>query len=595
MGGDGRTTYPFPEMPLAVSLPTNPAPLDLAELGIVGDRRSAALLTRAGRVVWYCPGRFHRPSLLAALLDEARGGDWRLEWPGAAPAGRAYLGDSAVLDTRLDGPGGALTLTDFMPLGEGAPRGLCRRLTAAPSDLALVLNAAPNYALQPADPRPEGRGVRVGGRWLYGSHPLEVRGQSVRMRVPADEPAWAFLADAPRADLTADDPARWQAATLAHWAGLAQDDDRQEPYGEAVRDSLRALRACSDEETGGTVAAPTTSLPEVPGGQANWDYRYVWLRDAGMVVSALTRAGNLRAGRRFLDFVCRYGRPQGELPLAPFLTTEGELPPPETPLPLAGYADSRPVRLGNDARDQLQLDAYGNLLLAAKLIYERSGERPHWAVVERLADFLSERWADDDSGVWEERTPRPYVAGKVLSACALTYLAPYADPTRAGRWRAAADAARAWVERYGRTSTGAYAYIAGGEAVDVTAALYPVWGYCPPDSPAMLATVAALEERARGHLYRRHLEGEEGRGEGFFMTGTFWMAQYWVMRDPARARTILDAALAHANDLGLLAEEVSADGALLGNLPQTFVHGALIGAVVDLREAEQKARAERAG
>ncbi len=237
----------------------------------------------------------------------------------------------------------------------------------------------------------------------------------------------------------------------------------------------------------------------------------------------------------------------------------------------------------------MQLDAYGNVLLAAKLIYERFNTREHWGVIERLAEFLCEHWQDDDYGIWEERRKRPYVAGKVLAAVALEYIAEHSrDPAQAARWRAAAAAARVWVAGNALTAAGAYAYVAGEEGVDVTAALYPVWGFCAPDSPEMLATLAALEGKyCQDHLYWRHL-ADGDRREGAFLAGTLWVAQYWVMRDPPRARVILDAVLAYANDLGLLPE--MADPRTrepLGNGPQTFVHAALIGLVVDLAAAEQ--------
>ena len=570
----------------------------LRELGLLSDRRTAALVTRRGEIVWFCPQGFDQPSLLAKLLDEQRGGSWRIESEQleaeqfeAGP--RQYLGDGGVLQTQLKVAGGELSVTDFMPFGPGLPRGLCRRFSASSPAYRLILEAAPDYARMSAAPRLEaGYAVLAEQFYLYGSHPLTLAGEQVSMCVPAGEAAWALLSLEAHLQPTADDAQRWQQDTLRAWDDVASEAVYHGPYQQAVRDSLRTLRLLTDHQGGSTIAAPTTSLPEVLGGALNWDYRYVWLRDAGMVISALTRLeGDGNEARRFLEFIHEAAPRSGALPLAPFMTVNGKDPPAETELPLAGYAGSAPVRFGNGARHQLQLDAYGDVLLAAKLLYERFGSREHWSVAEKLADFLAQHWQDDDNGIWEERTKRPYVAGKVISACALEYLAPLSgDESQARRWREAAAAARAWVHTHGLTAEGAYAYVAGQEGVDISAALFPVWGFCPPDSPEMLASVRVLEQKScRDNLYWRHLEKAPDPPEGAFLAGTFWMAQYWVMRDTRRARRILDAALAFASDLGQLSEEADVErGELLGNFPQTFVHAALIGAVIDLRDAEQR-------
>ncbi len=567
--------------------------IHLRDLALLSDRRTAALTTRLGEIVWYSPERFDAPSLLGKLLDTERGGSWRIEAPNLQAGPRQYLGDSGVLETRLMVDGGELHVTDFLPFGPELPRGLCRRLSASPSPYSLILSAAPDYARQAAAPRlVDGQAVIAGKYHLCGSHPLSVEGERVRMAVPAGEEAWALLGlDAVNAP-TAEDAHCWQQLSLQAWQDLTREAVYYGPYQEAVRHSLRTLRMLTDHDGGGTIAAPTTSLPEVLGGQLNWDYRYVWLRDAGMVISVLTRMpGDGNEARRFLDFISAAAPRTGDLPLTPFLTVDGHDPPEEQELPLAGYAGSLPVQVGNGARDQLQLDAYGNVLLAAKLLYQRFGSREHWAMIETLTDFLAFHWQDDDFGIWEERQKQPYVAGKVLTACALEYLAPLTkDAAQAQRWRSAAKSARAWVAEHGLTSEGAYAYIAGKDGVDISAALYPVWGYCQPDSPEMLATVRVLErDYCQQNLYWRHLDNAPSPPEGAFLAGTFWMAQYWVMRGPQQARVILDAALKFASDLGQLSEEADVEsGELLGNFPQTFVHAALIGAVFDLKVAEAK-------
>ncbi|AFZ69684.1 glycoside hydrolase family 15 protein [Deinococcus peraridilitoris] len=566
----------------------------IRDLGLLSDRRTSALVTRTGDIIWYSPQRFDAPTLFAALLDE-QGGGWTLDTPGLRPSGRAYLGDSAVLETRLRHEQGELVVTDFLMFAPDLPRGLCRVFSATPDELRFTVRPAPNYAREPGLLRAEGNAVVINdGLYLYASHPLHVQGAEIHGLIPAGEPGWAFLTGSQQERLDWEIMTRWRAATLLHWRDVTTHATYRGPYEQEVAGSLRALRMLTYQESGAVLAAATTSLPEIVGGELNWDYRYVWLRDTGMIVSALTRAGgDGREGRAFLDFVCQYGpRDDGHLPIAPFLTADGQQAPEEEELDLAGYALSAPVRIGNGARGQLQLDAYANVLLAAKLIYDHFGTREHWELVECLAEFLCEHWREDDYGIWEERTKRPYVTGKVVTATALKYLQQYAvSDEQRGRWQNTEEDIRAWVKQYGLTKTGAYAYIAGGEAVDVTAALYPVWGYCEADSPEMLATIDVLERDYRvGNLYWRHLEAESVRREGTFLAGTLWVAQYWVMRDVQRAKVILEAALEYANDLHLFAEEADPHtGRMLGNFPQSFVHAAFIGVIVDYKAALEKA------
>ncbi|OHV79945.1 glycoside hydrolase family 15 protein [Ensifer sp. LCM 4579] len=570
---------------------------DIRDLAVVGDRRTAAVLDRSGNLVWYCPERFDRPSLFAGLLDP-QGGSWRLELRDARPAGRRYLGDSGVLETRLRTGEAEWVVTDFMPAGNGVPHGaLCRLFSAPPQEARAIVQPRPDYAREDATLTPAGDAVAVNGRQhLYASHPLTIEDGSVCLVLPGGAQGWMILADAPLASPARADLHQWLNATLKHWEDLSKMASYAGPYEREVRASLRAIRLLCHEETGGIIAAATTSLPEVVGGSGNWDYRYVWLRDAGMIVSALTRLeGELTEGERYLDFICGSRGSSNEYPVAVFTTLDGKTAPEEKSLDLAGYGGSRPVRIGNGARDQMQLDGFANVLLAAKLIYRRSGERPHWNTVEEIAKFLVRHWREPDHGMWEEKPRRQYTASKVIAARALDSVAGYVrDHAQAQRWRQAVQEIRAFVAENCMTSDGAYAAVAGGEEVDVSAALFPAWAYTDPDAPEMRATIAALEQHWswRGLLYWRRLECADSRKEGAFLAGTFWVAQYWALRgDLQRARHIIDAALACANDLGLFAEEADPRaGRMLGNIPQAFVHAAFIGAVIDLRAATESSK-----
>jgi len=520
----------------------------------------------------------------------------RLELPGAQPAARRYLGESGALETQLRTSDGDWLVTDFMPAGPGAPAGLiCRLFSAAPRRVRVTVCPRPNYARDAVRLADAGRAIVVNDRQhLYASHSLIIDQDEIHLTLPEGEQGWMVLADSPLLPPARTDLERWLDITLRHWHGMFTRVTYSGPYESDVAASLRALRLLCHEESGGFVAAATTSLPEVPGGIGNWDYRYVWLRDAGMIISALVRlGGNLIEGERLLDFICSARGSSSKYPLAPFTTLDHDTAPQEQALDFTGYLNSRPVRIGNDARDQLQLGAFGNVLLAAKLIYQRSPDRPHWETVAAIADYLTAHWREPDHGMWEEKVKHQYTASRVIAACALDSIAEFSiDKVQAARWRAAVSDIRNFVSTHCLTSTGAYAVFAGSEDVDVSAALFPVWAYTNAGTAAMRATIEALDRDYswKGLLYWRHLEGTDSRTEGAFLASTLWVAQYWIMRgDTERAQRILDAALAYANDLGLFAEEADPrSGRMLGNFPQTFVHAAFIGVVIDLKAALQQ-------
>jgi alpha,alpha-trehalase len=567
---------------------------EIRDLAVIGDRRTAALLTTEGTVIWYCPEQFDQPSLFAALLDPD-GGSWTLDLPNAKFISRRYLEDSGILETTLCTPAGELQVTDWMSMGENMPRGICRHFSAVPQQVTLILEAAPDYARQLPNLRNHNQAVQIDQHYLYASHPLKIVENQVYCSIPAGEVGWSVLINEPLSETIALDAElleSWLQAALSCWRQIANHIVYHGPYEHQVKASIRALRLLTFAETGGIIAAPTIALPEVIGGKRNYDYRYVWLRDAGMIVSALIRAGSDGIEeRRFLDFICECNR-DGKLSLYPFSTIRGQSVSQEETLNLTGYRGSKPVAIGNNAVNQLQLDAYGNVLLAAKLIYTHFDTREHWTLIEHLADFLAEHWHKPDHGLWEEQVQYQYTSSKVIAACGLEYIAEFAQTeAQAQRWLTAAQEIREFVTQQCMTSEGGYAAIAGSEAVDVSAALFPVWGYTAPDTPEMLATIKVLErDYADGYLYRRHLEQFDSQQEGAFLAGTFWMAQYWVMRrEFQQVYAILDTALMYANDLGLFAEEADVQtGQMLGNFPQTFVHASFIGVVIDLKTALEK-------
>jgi GH15 family glucan-1,4-alpha-glucosidase len=563
--------------------------MPLQDLALIGDRRTCALLDKQGNIQWYCPQRFDNPSLFAHLLDPEKGGAWRLEADGLAFDKRAYLEDSALLQTWFRGEKGSMLLEDWMPL-EARFYGVCRKLSGSPVPYRMDITPRPNYARQyPVLERKEEKHATLEYDFhLYASHPLEVKEESISCQVPAGEEAWFILAEK-AVDKPAEMLEEVREKTLENWRELSAHITYKGPYEEEVRKSLRLLRMLTYGQNGGIIAAATCSLPEVIGGERNYDYRYVWLRDAAMIVSALARAGSEGVEeRRFLSFICS-AMHRIPKPVVPMFTLDMQPAGTEQPLNFRGYKNSNPVQYGNGASNQLQLDANSNVLIAAKVIYNRYDTREHWETIQRLANFLVENWKEEDHGIWEETEEHQYTASKGITSISLKYIADHSeDKEEKKRWLNTSEQIRQYVEENCLTSEGAYAVYAGSEEVDVSAMLFPLWGYTEADSGAMLKTVERLErDYCHKNLYRRHLVEFDSRKEGAFLAGTFWVAQYWVMRKNwKKVEDTLEAALRFMNDIGIMPEEGDPEtGEWLGNLPQTFVHASLIGAIIDYKEA----------
>ncbi|MCX2740327.1 glycoside hydrolase family 15 protein [Pontibacter anaerobius] len=566
---------------------------NIRDLALIGDRRTCAYVSKEGSVVWYCPRRFDAPAVFASLLDPQLGGSWQIEAPGLDFVSRAYHNDSTMLQTILRCEAGELQVEDFMPMGANF-NGICRRLSKAPAILRVVLSPRPDYTFEePQLQMLSGGGVSINNMlFLYASHPLEINENEIICEVPAGENAWFILSEA-QLEASGDVLEQAFAKTREEWQEVSSHITYHGPYEEEVRNSLRVLRLMTYAENGGIIAAGTTSLPEVPGGNRNWDYRYVWLRDAAMISSALTRAGSDgEQERRFLSFLCDALHGVKE-PVVPFFTLDKKPAPGERLIEhLRGYEGSLPIRIGNDANDQLQLDAISNVLLSAKLIYNRFQTREHWELVSMLADYLADHWQEKDHGLWEETQQLHYTSSKVVAAVSLEFIAEHSqDKAQQQRWRQAAADIREFVQENCLTPEGAYAAYAGAEAVDVSAILFPIWAYTDADTPEVLKTIEVLErDHCHNNLFRRHLVDTDAREEGAFLAGTLWVAQYWVMRKEwQKFKDTLHAALAFMNDVGLMPEEGDPEtGEHLGNTPQTFVQASLIGAVIDYKNAMEE-------
>ncbi len=567
----------------------------IKDLALIGDKRTCAFIDTKGNVVWHCPWRFDQPSVFSLLIDE-HGGYWSIQSDEANHfKQRNYRGNTAILESIFEIKNQPFTVTDFMPFGRGI-RGLCRMFSGAPVSFTSVLFLKPDYGKATASFKKgkTANTLHVKGHELFikASHPLVIENDCVMMQVPAGEASWAVLLD---------DDTHLDSLSLHHlkealehtateWGKIMEQLDYEGPYQKEMHQSYKAIQLMTHDVSGGILAAGTTSLPEVIGSSRNYDYRYVWLRDTAMVVTALIRANSAGdEAERFLDFL-QVGKTTNKKNLfVPFYDLDAKAAFDEREIPGTGYQNSRPLRTGNGAFEQEQLDAQGNVILAAKQIYGKNNGKPHWENVVHTAEYIVNNWQRKDHGIWEEGLKEHYTSSKVLAAISLEFLSDYAETEKQKEhWLKAANDIREFVGNECITSDGCYAVFAGSDEVDITSALYPIWWFCKANTVEMQRTIQRLEINYRsGNLYHRHLCESDWKEEGVFLAASLWMAQYYVLLGNFEtAKTIIDAVLEFATDLGLLPEEGDVKtGAFLGNIPQTFVHSSFIGVVLDYKEA----------
>ncbi|WP_282695945.1 glycoside hydrolase family 15 protein [Streptomyces sp. CC208A] len=599
----------------------------IGDYGLLSDRHSAALVSRAGAVDWLCFPRFDSAAVFGALLDE-RAGSWTIRPVGEAGVSRGYVDDSMVLRTAFTTSTGAFTLTDALAtgsdpdphrLGALAPHLLVRSVTCTRGsvELALDFRPRPEYGLVVPllSPRPGGIEARGGPAVMVLSSPLPLdMGAGAATGTIALEAGrtlhfglhWAPLGGpGPRvwgqeelAGQLADTVAAWQAWSRMHQTYTG-------PWREQVHRSGRFLQALSYQPTGAIVAAATTSLPEEAGGVRNWDYRYAWVRDAAFTMDALWVAACPDEADEFFAFMASAaatGWTGTHLQIMYGIGGEHDLTERELPH-LTGWRGSRPVRVGNGAWSQPQLDVYGELLDTAARFEDQLSSGPALRVfLTGLADAAAEVWRRPDHGIWEIRgEPRHFLYSKLMCWVALDRAVRLADRLRAAdrvpAWRATRDEIREAILGEGWSpAAGAFTQSFGSDALDASALMLPLTGFLPSDDPRVLATVDAVAERLtdRGGLVRRYLtttgvDGLSGQ-EGSFLLCTFWLAHAQALAGrTAQARATFERAAAHANDLGLLAEQTDPrTGALLGNFPQAFSHIGLVNAAWAIAQAEER-------
>jgi GH15 family glucan-1,4-alpha-glucosidase len=589
----------------------DPAPIE--DYALLGDTRSSALVASDGSIDWLCIPRFDGEPLFGRLVGGAGAGTFRLG--PAQPAtvvARRYRPGSATVETTWETGGGRLTLTEAM-VGEVTGRLLpstllVRRLSAEGGPVEAAVEFDPRLGERRRPPRSRHGGGTLVCSWpalavaLHATPGVWIEaGQPTTLTVSPGRPLTVALTVADREPLVFVDPARaWDALEVdeARWREWCDGIETGLPHRDVVVRSLLTLRLLTYSPSGAPVAAPTTSLPEDPGGVRNWDYRYAWPRDASMGIAAFLGVGKTDEARRFLAWLLhatRLDRPR--LPV--LLTLHGRHPPHEHELDeWPGYAHSRPVRAGNDAADQHQLDGYGWVLDAAWVL-TRAGHRLYsetWRAMAGFADTTAAHWREPDAGIWEIRGDAAHhVHSKLMAWLALDRALRIAvdhrtSARRRRRWEAERDALAAEVAARGFDSArGTFTRTYGSSEVDAALLILPLLEIEPADSPRVRGTIDAIRHdlHAGGPLLYRYLLGHDGLAgtEGAFLPCSFWLVQALVRTGRVvEAAELFDALLPLASPLGLFAEEMDPTTRHhLGNYPQALTHAALVQAALALR------------
>jgi GH15 family glucan-1,4-alpha-glucosidase len=599
----------------------------IGDYGMLADCNSAALVSRAGSVDWLCLPRYDSPAVFARLLGPDAG-HWSIRPSGDPRGEHRYLPGTLVLETTFTTDSGTIKVTDALAFAEGerghdlglaSPHELLRLVEGVSGTVELELELAPRpeYGLV----RPLFRRTEYGGRTFSGPSRIavtagvatEIEDSTMRasFTVEAGQQVgfalrWAAVEDDVPAPTPPGDVAARIEDIVAGWLSWEAEHDIYEgPHREPVRVSSRVLKGLTYRPTGAIVAAATTSLPEDVGGERNWDYRFSWIRDASLTLQALYIGACSDEAENFVSFMTSAagGRVKGgSLQIMYGIGGEHDLTERELPH-LQGWRDSRPVRVGNGAWEQTQLDVYGELLDALWVYHEQLGElHPEiQQFVAELADAAAEGWKSRDAGMWEMRgDPQHHLSSKVLCWTALDRAVKLADRlgehgTKVEEWKAERDRIReAVLERGWSEKRQAYAQAFDSDKLDAAALLMPLVGFLPATDERMRSTIDAiardLTEDGLVLRYRNDqglnadgLEGEEG---------TFVICSFWLVSCLARAgeldeaEALFDQLAGYANDVGLLAEEIdTANDELLGNFPQAFSHIGLITAAWEIDRA----------
>ncbi|HEX4818259.1 MAG TPA: glycoside hydrolase family 15 protein [Nonomuraea sp.] len=593
--------------------------LPIGEHGLIGDLRTVALVGTNGTIDWYCCPRFDAPSVFAAILDADRGGAFELAADTPATTKQFYLPDTNILITRFFSADGVGEIQDFMPIAGGSREvdrhRLIRRVTCVRGKIPFRARVAPrfDYARQPHTVDQDGSRTTFASRSLslalHATVPVDHDGRDAWSRFELAQGEHAvFALDRVGPGIASrgcpmEEAEDEFAATARFWRGWLSASRYRGRWREIVHRSALTLKLLTYAPTGGIVAAPTTSLPERLGAARNWDYRYVWVRDAAFCVYALLRLGFTEEAEAFMGFLSTHVGRDGDGrtgPLQIMYGIDGRTDLPEHKLThLEGYRGSAPVRVGNAAVGQLQLDIYGALIDSIYL-YNKWGDpisSDRWEEVCTLVDWVCDNWDQPDEGIWETRGGRAdFVYSRLMCWVAIERAMRMAAqrglPGDVPRWRQTRDTIYHDIMRHGWSDRlRAFVQQVGADLLDASVLMMPLAKFVSPTDPRWLSTLDALgrELISDSLVYRYDPEASPDGVEG--PEGTFSMCSFWYVEALARAGRLDEARLAfekmltYANHLGLYAEQIGHTGEQLGNFPQAFTHLALISAAFNLDHA----------
>lgn len=579
----------------------------IADYGVIGNCHTAALVSRTGSIDWLCLPRFDSPSLFARILDLERGGCWRIQPVASFSSNHEYLDTTNVLKTTFTCNAGKVQLLDFMEVTDShqirhppAPGRLIRIVEGLAGSVELICTCVPRPDYARTLPAFDGSAgeVKFNNFQIHAPVDWQIDAQThtltCRITLHAGERVAFTLAmqDSPTPHA---DPHDALESAIAFWQNWADQCTYQGRYRDVVVRSALALKLMTYAPSGAIVAAPTTSLPEEVGGERNWDYRYTWIRDASFTLYALLLAGYLDNESPFFDWLQRtvHVEKTGIQILYP-ITSDGQTVE-QTLDYLQGYRNSCPVRIGNEAVGQVQLDVYGEVLNAIHFAWKAGKYDPTqlWDDVRPMLDWIVEHWQEPDSGIWEVRDgKRHFVYGKAMLSVALHCGIDIAEslhlPGDYHRWRQERDKIRAEVlEKGWSNKLQAFKQSYEDETLDAANLLLPLMGFIEGTDPRMVSTIdATLEHLVSNGLcyrYRTAPEGVKGK-EASFVLCTFWLINALILANRVdEAVALFEQMLSRSTPLGLFAEEIDpGTGEHLGNFPQAFSHLGVINVAVSL-------------
>ncbi|QQD77362.1 glycoside hydrolase family 15 protein [Curtobacterium sp. YC1] len=601
-----------------------PAPRNrIEDHALIGDTGTAVLVGRDGTIDWACLPRFDSPSTFASLLGTEEHGHWTLRpVDDEATADRHYDGDTLVLSTIWTTAEGVVEVTEFMPVGAHRPS-IVRRVRGLRGTVRMRQTLRIRFDYARALPWIRQVGDDGGPALVATAGPGSVVVRGPRFR--ADDHRHTATTTVHDGDVV-DTVLTWYPShreppapldvdaaleqTRSWWTDWIAPVQAAGPFTAATRRSLVFLRAMTHGETGGVVAAATTSLPEDPGGERNWDYRYVWLRDASLALASLIAHGYREEATHWRGWLLRAiaGDP-GDVQIMYGIAGERELPERELP-ELPGYAGSTPVRVGNGASEQYQGDVFGEVLAALHDARELGVEEnaDSWALQRALLGHVEQHWQDPDNGIWEMRGPRRHFTHSRAMIWAafdrgVAAVEEFGLEGPVDRWRALREQVRAEIEEHGwNAERGCYRQHYDTDEVDASLLVLPQIGYLPADDPRMTGTVAAIEQDLRtgpdGLLLRyRTAAGFDGLSgsEHPFLACSFWLVeQYAASGRVDDAERLMEVLVASANDVGMLSEEIDvATGHHIGNTPQVLSHLTLVSAADAIERSRGRAVGHR--